>query len=64
MPVSRYFGGHGEEVLANMIKQYGAKKGKSVFYATANKQGQAPEDESVARRARARRHMATGQYSK
>ena len=24
--------------MKNMVKQYGAKKGKSVFYATANKQ--------------------------
>jgi hypothetical protein len=39
MPVSGYFKGHGEEVMSNMQKQYGAKKGKSVFYATANKKG-------------------------
>ena len=26
----------GREILANMTKQYGAKKGKSVFYASAN----------------------------
>jgi hypothetical protein len=37
MPVSKYFKGHGEEVMANMTKEYGDKKGKSVFYATANK---------------------------
>ena len=37
MPVSGYFGGHGSEVMSNMKKQYGDKKGKSVFYATANK---------------------------
>jgi len=40
MPVSEYFKGHGTEVMANMQKQYGGKKGKSVFYATANKKGQ------------------------
>ena len=40
MPVSAYFKGHGNEVMANMIKEYGAKKGKSVFYATANKKGE------------------------
>jgi hypothetical protein len=37
MPISKYYGGHGEEVMGNMKKEYGAKKGKSVFYATANK---------------------------
>lgn len=39
MPISKYFKGHGAEVMSNMKKQYGAKKGKSVFYATANKKG-------------------------
>jgi hypothetical protein len=38
MPISKYFSGHGEEVMSNMTKQYGAKKGKQIFYATANKQ--------------------------
>lgn len=37
MPVSEYFSGHGKKVMDNMKKQYGEKKGKSVFYATANK---------------------------
>lgn len=36
-PVSGYFGGHGSEVMKNMMAQYGKKKGKRVFYATANK---------------------------
>ena len=27
----------GEKILANMKKEYGAKKGTSVFYASANK---------------------------
>lgn len=27
----------GKKVLANMKKEYGAKKGKSVFYASINK---------------------------
>ena len=36
VPVGKYFKGHGEEVLAAMKKQYGATKGKSVFYATIN----------------------------
>jgi hypothetical protein len=40
MPISKYYKGHGEEVMSNMKKQYGEKKGKSVFYATANKRKQ------------------------
>ena len=36
-PLSKYFSGHGSEVLEAMIKRHGAKKGTSVFYATANK---------------------------
>lgn len=43
MPVSKYYGGHGSEVMASMVKQYGAEKGKQVFYATANKQAQKPK---------------------
>lgn len=39
MPINKYFKGSGEEVMRSMVKQYGAKKGKQVFYATANKQG-------------------------
>lgn len=27
----------GETILSSMVKQYGAKKGKSVFYASINK---------------------------
>jgi hypothetical protein len=37
MPLSRYFSGKGEKVMASMSKQYGSEKGKRVFYATANK---------------------------
>lgn len=37
MPVSGYFKGHGEQVMADMKSRYGDKKGESVFYATANK---------------------------
>ncbi len=39
MPVSAYYKGHGDEVMDNMT---GPKKGKSVFYATANKKGVKP----------------------
>jgi len=38
MPLSKYFSGKGESVMADMVKRYGPKKGKSAFYATANKQ--------------------------
>jgi len=37
MPLSKYFKGSGEKVMSSMKKQYGAKKGKQVFYATSNK---------------------------
>lgn len=42
MPISKYYGGHGSEVMHNMTKQYGEKKGKQVFYATANAKGMKP----------------------
>jgi hypothetical protein len=44
MPESKYFKGRGSEVMSSMKKQYGAKKAKQVFYATANKQKMNPED--------------------
>ena len=37
MPISRYYGGHGEKVMHSMKEQYGEEKGKRIFYATANK---------------------------
>lgn len=39
MPLSHYFKGKGEKVMSSMQKEYGGKKGKSVFYATAAKMG-------------------------
>jgi len=39
MPISEYYKGSGEKVMKNMKKEYGDKKGESVFYATANKKG-------------------------
>jgi hypothetical protein len=36
MPVDKYFGGHGAEVMARMIREYGEQKGKQVFYTTVN----------------------------
>lgn len=43
MPLSRYFKGDGEEVMAGMVKRYGPKKGKRIFYSTANARGMAPK---------------------
>ena len=43
MPVSKHYGGHGAEVMSAMTKEYGAKKGKQVFYATENKKKSAIE---------------------
>lgn len=37
MPLSKYYGGKGESVMASMKKKYGKKKGERVFYATHNK---------------------------
>jgi hypothetical protein len=39
MPLSKYYGGSGEKVMASMKKRYGKDKGERVFYATANKRG-------------------------
>lgn len=50
MPLSHYFGGKGAKVLRRMQKQYGAEKGERVFYATANKRGEAPKRRTKSRR--------------
>jgi hypothetical protein len=39
MPLSKYFGGKGEKVMANMKNRYGSAKGEEIFYATTNKKG-------------------------
>ena len=44
MPLSKYFKGSGEKVMSSMKKRYGEKKGKNIFYATANKKGLSPSD--------------------
>jgi len=37
MPLSKHFGGAGEEVMANMRREYGnTEKAKRIFYATEN----------------------------
>jgi hypothetical protein len=33
------YGKGAKKARSSMVKQYGAKKGKAVFYATANKRG-------------------------
>ena len=47
MPISKYYSGSGEKVMSAMKEQYGEKKGKQVFYATANKQKQNPAVEGL-----------------
>lgn len=42
MPISEYYSGKGKKVMASMKKRYGSKKGKRVFYATANKRKHNP----------------------
>ena len=42
MPISEYFKGSGNKVMNSMQETYGAKKGKQVFYATANKKKEKP----------------------
>jgi hypothetical protein len=42
MPIKNYFKKSGRKVMASMKKQYGADKGESVFYATANKKSAKP----------------------
>lgn len=46
MPLSKYYGGHGEKVMANMKKEYGEEKGERVFYATSNKKKKHEKSES------------------
>jgi hypothetical protein len=43
MPLDKYYKGEGEKVMAAMKEQYGSKKGKQVFYATANKKKMVPK---------------------
>jgi hypothetical protein len=45
MPIDKYYKGNGDEVMSNMTKEYGAKKGKSIFYATANKKKMKPKSD-------------------
>ena len=47
MPVSGYYAGKGEKVMASMQRKYGAKKGKKIFYATASRHGKRPHNRQV-----------------
>lgn len=49
MPISKYYGGHGEEVMRDMRKRYG-ERAEEVFYATANKRDQKPKKKSHGRK--------------
>lgn len=43
MPLSKYnrqFGGDARKAYAAMVRKYGARKGRQVFYATKNKRKQ------------------------
>jgi hypothetical protein len=42
VPISKYYKGHGSEVMSDMKKRYGEDRGEEVFYATANKRKQTP----------------------
>ena len=37
MPLSKHFGGKGEQVMRAMRKTYGPEKAERIFYATENK---------------------------
>ena len=50
MPIWKYFQGHGKEVMSDIKDHYGEKKGKSIFYATAEKRNQKPEDNRTTKR--------------
>lgn len=42
MPISKYFGGHGKSVMAEMVAKHGKEAGTREFYATANARHQKP----------------------
>jgi len=63
MPLSKYYDGKGEEVMAQMKKQYGDKKGEQIFYATANKQKKKGHKKSATLKAKQRSHIATKNFA-
>jgi hypothetical protein len=44
MPISEYFKGKGEQVMAALRKRYGAERGERIFYALAKARGMEPPD--------------------
>jgi hypothetical protein len=42
MPISEYFKGKGEQVMAALRKRYGAERGERIFYALAKARGMEP----------------------
>lgn len=44
MPLSHYFGGRGAQVMHRMKLRYGPVEGERVFYATAKKRRQEPQN--------------------
>lgn len=54
MPLSKYFGGHGQQVMKDLKAKHGSKAGERIFYATANKR------KGKSRRAVARKSLAGG----
>lgn len=58
MPISSYFGGHGQQVMRDMQRKHGKKKGRQMFYATANARNQGPSDDQ---RREAKRRRARGE---
>jgi len=45
MPIGKYFGGHGKEVMKQMKKKHG-ERGEEVFYRTAKKKGLEPSEKT------------------
>jgi hypothetical protein len=63
VPLSKYYKGDGPQVMSSMQKRYGAKKGKQVFYATANsKPGLKPSKKKVRRSAKAKVKPAAARH--
>ncbi len=54
MPIGKYYKGHGEEVMADMKKEYGAEKGERVFYATKNARDHGKDHGKDAKKAKPR----------
>ena len=51
MPISKYFGGHGTKVMADMRARYG-KRAEEVFHRTANARKQKPKRGAILRGSR------------